>query len=340
MTPDIRAGDVRAGRHRSSAPFVLTFFLAALAGCSTLGTDPGQPLVPDRVENRTGPFALYTNARIAPDSPAIRSLQSLETDLASHLGLRAPADAAPIEVYVLKDREAFGHFLRFYYPELPPRRAFFLAQGPKRMVYTFTNDRLDEDLRHEGTHALLHVSVGDLPLWLDEGLAEYFEGPDSRQGVNPEHIQRLPDDLKRGWTPDLARLESLTRVGEMSPRDYRESWAWVHYLLNGPPAGKAALLGFLADMRTDPQHAATLSARLQNSEHGGVRNLVAHIDRIRTRPVTPIAVATPTSDPAVHLQDSAIEPAAATRLSAPRRSLFSRMLSFFGGPTRHSADRE
>ena len=26
----------------------------------------------------------------------------------------------------------------------------------------------------------------------------------------------------------------------MTPRDYRESWAWVHYFLNGPPAGKAS----------------------------------------------------------------------------------------------------
>ncbi len=81
----------------------------------------------------------------------------------------------PIEVYILNDRQDFEHFLKFYYPELPPRRAFFIAKGSQRVVYTFASPRLEEDLRHEATHALLRGAFGDLPLWLDEGLAEYFE---------------------------------------------------------------------------------------------------------------------------------------------------------------------
>src|SRR5438876_73243 len=90
--------------------------------------------------------------------------------------------------------------------------------------------------------ATLVGDAGQRPLWLDEGLAEYFEGPEGSQGLNPEHIARLPDDLKSGWRPDLARLESLATVREMAPRDYREAWAWVHYLLNDPAPCKTALL--------------------------------------------------------------------------------------------------
>ncbi len=71
-------------------------------------------------------------------------------------------------------------------------------------------------------------------------------------GVNAEHLVRLPADLAAGWTPDLARLESLKAVRQMSPRDYRESWAWVHYLLNDTRPHKAALLGYLADLRASP----------------------------------------------------------------------------------------
>src|SRR4029077_19379610 len=144
-------------------------------------------------------------------------------------------------------------FLMFYYPELPPRRAFFLAQGSRRVVYTFLGDRLQEDLRHEATHALLNVAVGDIPLWLDEGLAEYFERPDDRGGVNPEHLNRLPKDRADGWKRDLVRLESLKDVRQMSPRDYREAWGWVHYLLNASPESKPELLEYLAELRTSPE---------------------------------------------------------------------------------------
>src|SRR3954464_15435587 len=189
--------------------------LAALGclGCATLG-DQGQPLVPTRYETRTGPYAVYSNFPIKPDAPAIRSLHSLERDIKVNLGIHVRGEEPSVQVYILNDRQSFTHFLKFYYPELPPRRAFFLAQGPQRVVYTFMGDRLEEDLRHEATHALLHVAVGDLPLWLDEGLAEYFEGPEGRYGRNPEHLGRLPQDRSAGWSPDLARLETLKSVSQ------------------------------------------------------------------------------------------------------------------------------
>ena len=311
-------------------PWLLPAFalLGALGflGCATLGGDPGQPLVPTRHETRTGPFTVFTNNPIPPDGPAVRALQTLERDVAASLGLRVPADVPPVEVYVLRDREAFGDFLRFYYPELPPRRAFFLAQGPKRVVYTFANDRLEEDLRHEGTHALLHAAVGDLPLWLDEGLAEYFEGPDGRQGLNPEHLARLPDDLQGGWRPDLGRLETLKTVREMTPRDYRESWAWVHYLLNEPGNGKPALLAYLKELHAGPETPPSFSDRLDGADAGPDGRMLAHIERVRTGPAPSTSTAA-AAEPRVMLQNAPIDPS--TRAS--RRGFFGRFLATFGG---------
>ena len=322
MTPD-----ARPARGRQTLAI-----LAALVvgGCATLGGDPGQPLVPTRFETRTGPFVVYTGTAIAADAPVVRDLQSLERDLATNLGLRVAADGPTVEVYILQDRDAFTHFLTFYYPELPPRRAFFLAQGPRRVIYAFHNDRLDEDLRHEATHALLHVAVGDLPLWLDEGLAEYFEGPDGRQGLNPEHLARLPDDSRAGWRPDLARLETLKAVREMTPRDYRESWAWVHYLLNGPAPGKAALLAQLADAASKPANPEPLSRRLARRDPAPLNPRASswHLDlQVRTSPpaaATHVAAAPAPVDPTVLLQNAAIPP------PTPRRSVFGRFLAFLG----------
>src|SRR4051794_4251546 len=273
-------------------------------GCATLG-EQGQPLVSTRCETKTGPYAVYSSFPLKADSPAIRSLGALERDIEANLGIRVRDEEPSIKVYILNDRQSFAHFLKFYYPELPPRRAFFLAQGSQRVVYTFMGDRLEEDLRHEATHALLHVAVGDLPLWLDEGLAEYFEGPEGRFGRNPEHLGRLPQDRATGWTPDLARLETLKSVSEMAPRDYRESWAWIHYLLNHSNATKAALLGYLADLRANPR-TPPLSERLKATEAAAPANLLAHIERIRTLPAlaTP---ATPTVEPTIRLQNNALE---------------------------------
>ena len=224
------------------------------AGCATMGgIKAGKPLVPTAFQVRTGPYVICTNARLEADAPVVRQLQALENQVGETLGLRVEPTENPVEVYILDDRAAFDHFLTFYYPDLPHRRAFFLAIGHQRVVYTFFNDRLEEDIRHEATHALLHAAIGDIPLWLDEGLAEYFEGPLDRHGINPEHIGRLPGDLASGWAPDLARLETLRSVQQMTPRDYRESWAWVHYLLTDGRSQKAAMLAYLTDLRGSPR---------------------------------------------------------------------------------------
>ena len=299
----------------TSRPLATLWLGTALlaTGCATMGPQ-GRSLVPTRHEAKVGPFLVRTNAPLAQDAPALRQLAALERQVEATLGLRADPKATPIEVHILDDRESFARFLAFHHPEFPRRRAFFLAQGGQRLVYTHAGERLLEDLRHEATHALLNAAVGDVPLWLDEGLAEYFEGPDERGGVNPEHLGRVPGDLAAGWAPDLRRLEGLTDVREMTPRDYRESWAWVHYLLTGPDPGRAALLAYLADVRAGPAE-TRLSDRLPaDGDEGPSRRLLAHLERLKDAPVANA----PAKGTTVRLQDGPGEAAA----QEPRRRGF------------------
>ena len=279
--------------------------LLASPGCGTLGIDRGKTLVPTGFQTRTGPFLICTNSRLDPGAPVVRELKALEAQVGDTLGLKVDPSENPVEIYLLDDRQAFDHFLQFHYPNLPRRRAFFLANGKQRVVYTFLGDRTAEDVRHEATHALLHVTVGDMPLWLDEGLAEYFEGtgtgPAPAGGINSEHLDRLPADLASGWSPDLQRLESLTSVREMSPRDYRESWAWIHYLLNDSRPHKAALLAYLGDLR-NPPHPQPLSERLAGAD---THALLAHLNQVRSQPVASSTL--PVRDPTVRLQSAQVE---------------------------------
>ena len=197
MTDGITHQPVR-WRRRSIALWIVPLPLLA-ASCATL-SDHGQPLVPTRYQLRTGPFVIFSNFPMTDDPPAVRCLQALERDIEKNLDFRPRVDDNPVEIYVLDDRNAFAHFLRFYYPELPPRAAFFLAKGSQRVVYTYSSPRLEEDLRHEATHALLRGTFGDLPLWLDEGFAEYFES-DLALPARHERIDHIADDLAGGGPP-------------------------------------------------------------------------------------------------------------------------------------------
>jgi tetratricopeptide (TPR) repeat protein len=94
---------------------------------------------------------------------------------------------------------------------------------------------------HEYTHFLLQRNFRRLPLWLNEGLAEYYssfaiEGDEVRLGrALPQHVRWL---RQRSFLP-LARLFAIEptsaeyREGERLGTVYSQSWLLVHYLLTG-----------------------------------------------------------------------------------------------------------
>jgi hypothetical protein len=305
-------------RHGRQLAVCTTLFLVAAASCSMLSEHVTEPLVPTRHQVRSGGFILFSNSPLKDDPPAVPTLLALERDLAKHLDFRPRADEDPVEIYILDDKNSFIHFLKFYYPELPPRRAFFLAQGNQRVVYTYSSPRLEEDLRHEATHALLRGAYGDLPLWLDEGLAEYFESDLTSPGALAERIAPITTDLKSGWQPNLARLESLTDIREMTPRDYRESWAWVHLLLNASEPGRSVLLTALAGLREKP-------GALGLTEKGATKTrLLDHLQRLQSA-----ATHTEPGDEhhnTVRLQDRMVGPAREPGPAPPQERSFWRRL--------------
>jgi hypothetical protein len=180
--------------------------------------------------------------------------------------------------------------MKVKYPELAKlkRRAFFVAQprsvggAEDLLVYTFWEDRAERvrtDLRHELTHALLHSVLRDVPLWLDEGLAEYYEVPPDANGVNAQHLDQIGGD----FAPDLTRLERLGQVAQMSPAEYREAWAWAHFMLRGDPAARAALLAYLQQLRGTP-NVGPLQPKLAAEVENLNDVLVRHVGQLqRTR---------------------------------------------------------
>ena len=154
-----------------------------------------------------------------------------QSDIAADLAL--PPCTTPVNIYLFDDEAAFTRYMRQRHPLLPDRRAFFVRNDTDLMVFAWWGERVAEDLRHEVTHGYLHSQLPDLPLWLDEGLAEYYETPPANDGYSSPHAHLLLDQLDRAqWQPDLKRLESITKASSLTLMDYAESWLWVHWLLH------------------------------------------------------------------------------------------------------------
>lgn len=264
VTGTSRIPNERRRKPRGMA-LVLAALMLAAAGCQSLkqmgpaADKPANPdkepalALPNKHSLRVAQFLFLADFKLRDDQPLFRELAELHEQVAKELQL--PSSNRVVQVYLFDDKERYKRFIHAKYPELPERRAFFVAQ-PRGMgvedllVYTYWGEQVRQDLRHELTHAMLHSVLKDVPIWLDEGLAEYFELSAQRKGVNLAHVAKMrggPDGPPR---LGLARLEQLAKVEDMHPAEYQESWAWVHLMLHSTPEARGVLLQYLQRLRT------------------------------------------------------------------------------------------
>lgn len=186
------------------------------------------------------------------------------TQLHEHLGrtLRLPSPTEPVHLIVFRQKSTYQAYLKQYYPKVPYRRALYIKDRGPGIVFAYRSSELDVDLRHETTHALLHSTVGNIPLWLDEGLAEYFEVPAEQRARGHEYLATARWHARIASITPLEDLESLDDLNDMGPQEYQRAWAWVHFCLHGPSEAREDLQRHLADL-ADAATGPTLGDRLR-----------------------------------------------------------------------------
>ncbi len=248
-----------------------------------VAVEPVPPL-PTKHHYRIAEFVFTADFELNYDQPLFRELGFLGEQVRRELFL--PPSERPVMIYLFEDRDKYERYTQSRYPEVPRRRAFFVAQpnqtgGEELIAYTFWGEHIRQDLRHELTHAVLHGALKDVPLWLDEGLAEYFEVEPGSEGVNPLHLEAIRQIGPTNFKPNLARLEQLNQLQQMSPDEYREAWAWVHFMLRTDPETKQVLTVYLRELRKNPNPGPIeprLAAILPNAP-ASLRRHLSNVDR-------------------------------------------------------------
>jgi len=247
---------------RASALFVLTLHATGL--CRAAGWNE---------QRVVGPFVCRADFSLTGYDGLFQELAGVQTELAKMLLIEPTRE--PVELYLFGAKSDYQGFLASRFPQAAERRALYVkGAGPGR-IYVYRSKELPTDVRHESTHALLHGVLAMVPLWLDEGLAEYFEVPaDDRKYDNP-HMAAIRWNLRLGMVPHIAKLEAKRDLADMTASDYRYAWAWVHFMLHGPPEARDELVHFLGDIRANTPP-GRLSERLERRLPQVERRLVLH----------------------------------------------------------------
>jgi hypothetical protein len=230
-----------------------------------------EPRWPD--EREAKPFCCHADFSLADEAPLLAELGLLKQELVQILDAR-PADEV-VHLFLFQTKETYQAYLKQHFPRVPARRALFIkARGPG-MVFAFRDEDFAIDVRHECTHALLHTWLAEVPLWLDEGLAEYFEVSRHQRATGNPHLTAVRTLVQFGELPRLETLEQLASLDDMGRDEYRDAWAWTHFLLHGPPEAREELLAYLADLHSGID-AGPLSARLRRRIPNLDRQIAEH----------------------------------------------------------------
>ncbi len=221
----------------------------------------GQPgMTGPWVQARSPHFHVVGNADAAKVKALTEKLERFHQAM-DQTFLRPVHPVIPSTVILMKSQAALRPFSRLSPDGEPVTAQGFMQAGPERMylVVNLGPATAERTAFHEYTHLLVNLKFGSVPLWLNEGLANYFQTIrlwDSHFSLGewrPDYEQTL---RQMGFIP----LHVLADVEEDSPyynreerlqRFYAQSWLLVHYLLHGEQGrhrkGLEVLLELLRD---------------------------------------------------------------------------------------------
>lgn len=161
----------------------------------------------------------------------------------------------------------FGNKRRFmsYQEDLSPVVSEVGFYSPVHNEAVVNGDRDKNEviatIYHEANHSILTQKAPELPLWFNEGLAEYFEriipeGESVTVGHQDARYFKLKQDLKSRKIPALksylASWDSAWKRGGMAQDDARSvAWSLVHYLMS-TQEGQDTVIRILREKNKDP----------------------------------------------------------------------------------------
>ncbi len=265
---------LHAPTHRTARRRVL---LAALGLAVTAGAVPGAEGGWSRLD--TSSFTFFSNADAETTRRYASELETFRSFVARTLGDGAVASPLPTQVYLFAESRGFQDF------SLGEQNVgWFTSTRQANVIAVDTSSPGGAEVAyHEFVHFVVENSTPAIPLWLNEGLAEFYSTLRmGREGLEIGHpLERHVDFLRRHRLIAFDDLFATNRQTEGYTEErrrgvfYAQSWAFVHYLLVGQRDLHVEVASFLGRLR-DGDEAEDAYAQAFGTATVGLRRDLEH----------------------------------------------------------------
>ncbi len=214
------------------------------------------------IEIRSPHFRVLTDGTARDARGVANEFEQMRQVFASRLNSQQLADGAPLTIVAARD----GGTLRALEPALWKARGGNVAgefyRGWEKQFAIVRLDGWDggthQIVYHEYTHSVLHANAHWLPMWLDEGLAEFYAY--TRFQSDRIYVGAPSERLGVLRSSPLVPVTNILEVTDRSPYAhdeskvqlfYAEAWAIVHYMTFGSGMGNGAKLNTFVRLLQD-----------------------------------------------------------------------------------------
>ncbi len=196
---------------------------------------------------RSPHFRVLTNGSEKDGRRVARDFEEMRYVFATRFPEYRLESGAPLVIFAARDEDTAKALQPLLWKIEGSKVAGVFSHGWEKQYALVRLDTLGSGLNgqevvfHEYTHSILHMNVHWLPVWMDEGLAEFYAY--TRFEENRIVIGSPTERFRTLRTRAPIPIETLIAVDHNSPyyRDddkmdlfYGESWALIHFMTFGP----------------------------------------------------------------------------------------------------------
>jgi tetratricopeptide (TPR) repeat protein len=209
----------------------------------------------DWIRLRTDGMVVYSSADEEKTRAIVEGLLRFRDDCLAFLSVDHFIPSAPACVYMLSSESAYENLCDYSSATVGTAGVFYPAIDANYIAIDLTAGEAGlTTVYHEYFHLIARHTLPTLPLWANEGLAEFF----STYEIKNDHGiigHPIKDHVDRLWSEDPMPFVDLFAVthrsddyhgGSRGALFYAQSWAIVHSQLTGTSAEREGFLGYLA----------------------------------------------------------------------------------------------
>lgn len=237
---------------------------------------------PELTVFRSKHYRIHTNLTRVETVPIGRHMDAVYEQYNMRFGSLMPKQFKAMPLYLFRTEQQYDRFLAEHDIDGAHSGGMFFVTHQLEGLATWTSARSRrktfEVLQHEGFHQFAWHAIGPkLPVWLNEGLAQYFESAvltDGRMSLglsSRPRIEKIHTAIKAGDTLPINDLLAITteqwsdqlrKDPEHSGLLYAQAWSYTYFLIHGDDGQhQPQLIDYLKRLSKDerPEDAALMA---------------------------------------------------------------------------------